>query len=91
MNWSYAANPMGGSEATRVHHQGGDRGFVPTATDSPYRDALRSSQPITAVELTGPLVHIAPLVSSARLHGYLAEIVALSARWRNVPEVKNMR
>jgi hypothetical protein len=53
--------------------------------------ALRASDPLLAAELTGPLSRVAPLISSARLDGYLAEIMSLSTPWRGVPEVKDMR
>ncbi|GAA2732500.1 hypothetical protein [Actinocorallia aurantiaca] len=53
--------------------------------------ALRSSEPLLAAELMGTLSRIAPLVSSARLDGYLTEIAALSTPWRDVREVKDMR
>ncbi len=53
--------------------------------------AFRSSQPLLAAELMDPLSRIVPLVSSARLDGYLTEITALSNPWRDVPEVKDMR
>ncbi|GAB2808264.1 hypothetical protein GCM10022221_01950 [Actinocorallia aurea] len=54
------------------------------------QSALGASQPLLAAELMAPLVRVAPLVSSARLDGYLSEILRLSARWRKVPEVDDM-
>lgn len=56
--------------------------------------ALRTNQPLLAAELMGTLGRIAPMVSSARLDGYLAEIFALShspAPWRDGREIKTMR
>ncbi|MEO3783396.1 hypothetical protein ABGB12_08710 [Actinocorallia sp. B10E7] len=53
--------------------------------------AFRSSEPLLAADLMDTLSRIAPLVSSARLDGYLTEIMALSTPWRDVPEIKDMR
>jgi len=53
--------------------------------------ALRSSEPLLAADLMDTLTRVAPLVSSARLDGYLTEITSLSTPWRDVPEVKHMR
>jgi predicted XRE-type DNA-binding protein len=53
--------------------------------------AFHASDPELGAELMGRLVRVAPLVSSARLDGYLAEIMALAAPWRDVPEVRDMR
>ncbi|WP_106398404.1 hypothetical protein [Actinocorallia populi] len=53
--------------------------------------AFQASEPLLAAELATTLTRVAPLVSSARLDGYLTEIMTLSTPWRDVPEVKDMR
>ncbi|WP_148086064.1 tetratricopeptide repeat protein [Actinocorallia herbida] len=53
--------------------------------------ALRASEPDLAVELMETLGRIAPLVSSARLDTYLAEIAELSHPFRGMPEIELMR
>ena len=53
--------------------------------------AFQSAEPLLAVELLGTLTRVAPLVSSARLDGYLTEIMSLSTPWRDVPEVRDAR
>ncbi|WP_106398433.1 hypothetical protein [Actinocorallia populi] len=53
--------------------------------------AFQASEPLLAAELTTTLTRVAPLVSSARLDGYLTEVMTLSTPWRDVPEVKDTR
>lgn len=53
--------------------------------------ALNAGLPYVAAELMNTLSCVAPLVSSARLDGYLGEIMALSSPYREVPEVRIMR
>ncbi|HEX2315411.1 MAG TPA: helix-turn-helix transcriptional regulator [Thermomonospora sp.] len=53
--------------------------------------ALDSARPDEAAALIDTLTGIAPMVTSARLDRYMAEIHAQSGRWRNVPEMRSAR
>ncbi len=53
--------------------------------------AFKASEPFLAIDLMHSLVRIAPLVSSARLDGYLSEIMTLSHPWKGTPAVRDMR
>jgi hypothetical protein len=53
--------------------------------------ALGMSQPALAAGHMVALVHVAPLVDSRRLDNYLKDVLARSARWAAVPEVRDAR
>jgi hypothetical protein len=53
--------------------------------------ALRMSQPSLAADRMLALAHVAPLVDSGRLDDYLRDVLAESARWTTVPEIRAAR
>lgn len=53
--------------------------------------ALAASQPMMAAEHMTALARIAPLVSSARVSSHIAGILTMSARWADVPEMREAR
>ncbi|HEU5156757.1 MAG TPA: helix-turn-helix transcriptional regulator [Streptosporangiaceae bacterium] len=53
--------------------------------------ALGMSQPSLAADRMVGLAHVAPLVNSRRLDGYLKEVLAASSRWMTVPEIRDAR
>jgi transcriptional regulator with XRE-family HTH domain len=53
--------------------------------------ALRMSQPALAAEHMLDLARVAPLVNSRWLDGDLREVLAESARWATVPEIRDAR
>lgn len=53
--------------------------------------ALRMPRPSLAADRMLALAHVAPLVDSGRLDDYLANVLAESARWTTVPEVRDAR
>jgi transcriptional regulator with XRE-family HTH domain len=53
--------------------------------------ALRMSQPSLAADRMLALAHVAPLVDSGRLDDYLRNVLAESARWATVPEIRDAR
>jgi hypothetical protein len=53
--------------------------------------ALRTSQPSLAADRMLALARVAPLVDSGRLDGYLRDVLAESAMWASVPEIRAAR
>ncbi|HYT90238.1 MAG TPA: hypothetical protein VEL76_16140 [Gemmataceae bacterium] len=53
--------------------------------------ALRMPQPSLAADRMLALAHVAPLVDSGRLDDYLRNVLAESAKWATVPEIRNAR
>lgn len=53
--------------------------------------ALRMSQPSLAADRMLTLAHVASPVDSGRLDGYLRDVLAESARWAAVPEIRDAR
>ena len=53
--------------------------------------ALRMSEPSLAANRILCLAHVVPLVNSRRLDDYLRDVLAESARWATVPEIRDAR
>lgn len=53
--------------------------------------ALAASEPLMAAEHMTALARIAPMVSSARVNSHITGILAMSARWACVPEMRQAR
>lgn len=53
--------------------------------------ALRASEPVMAAEYMTELARMAPMISSARVDSHIAGILAMSARWAGVPEMRHAR
>ncbi|MGH3390729.1 MAG: hypothetical protein ACRDOO_17830, partial [Actinomadura sp.] len=53
--------------------------------------ALRALQPDFAADQMLALARVAPLVHSTRLTRYLTEVLALSAQWQAMPEIREAR
>ncbi len=53
--------------------------------------ALMAGEPLPAAEHMCALARIAPMVSSARVNSHVSGLLALSARWSGVPEMRQAR
>jgi transcriptional regulator with XRE-family HTH domain len=53
--------------------------------------ALRASQPSLAADRMLALARLTPLVNSPRIDAHVSEILAMSARWAGVPEMRDAR
>ena len=53
--------------------------------------ALTAAEPARAAEHMTALARVAPMVSSARVNSHIAGILAMSARWSDVPEMRQAR
>ncbi|HZB28979.1 MAG TPA: hypothetical protein VE465_02320 [Streptosporangiaceae bacterium] len=53
--------------------------------------ALRMSRPSLAADRMLALAHVAPLVDSGRVDGYLRDVLSESAKWATVPEIRAAR
>ena len=53
--------------------------------------ALRISRPSIAADRMLALTRVAPLVDSGRVDGHLRDVLAESARWATVPEIRDAR
>ncbi|MGH7515112.1 MAG: helix-turn-helix domain-containing protein [Gemmatimonadales bacterium] len=53
--------------------------------------ALTADEPLMAAEHMTALARIAPMVSSARVNSHITGILAMSARWAHVPEMRQAR
>jgi transcriptional regulator with XRE-family HTH domain len=53
--------------------------------------ALAAGEPLMAAEHMTALARVAPMVSSARVNSHIMGILAMSARWSDVPELRQAR